>query len=176
VTYKLVDYRTGLAENLGTLSGPGLFLVTAGKDGRPNIMTIGWGTVGPIWSKPGFVVMVRPTRYTHQLLAESDSFTVCVPKPDMTAALDFCGTRSGRDHDKFATLGWQPEPSLTVSAPGIAGCPMIYECQIRLRNEVTPETLAPEVSKRSYGKGDFHTVYFGEILATRLWQAESAER
>ena len=29
----------------------GLLLVTAGADGKPNVMTIGWGTIGSIWSR-----------------------------------------------------------------------------------------------------------------------------
>ena len=77
--YTKVPYTTYLKQTLSRLTDPGLLLVSAAGDGKPNAMTIGWGTVGVIWGKPIFVVLVRPSRYTYSLLEASDSFTVCVP-------------------------------------------------------------------------------------------------
>ncbi|MGC8839791.1 MAG: flavin reductase family protein, partial [Anaerolineae bacterium] len=152
---------------LALLEDPGLFLVTQGREGRPNVMTIGWGTVGFIWGKPIFCVLVRPSRYSYHLLEEGGAFTVCVPSEAQYDAADFCGTRSGRECDKFRECGLEALPSLQVQVPGIAGCPVIYECRVVHRSDVVPEHLAPEIRADAYPKGDFHRVYFGEILVVR---------
>jgi len=165
--YLDVPYTKYLQETLAVLAEPGLLLVAAGKDGPPNAMTIGWGTVGVIWGKRIFTVLVRPSRYSYKLLEQSDSFTVCVPSEAQYDAVDFCGTRSGRDYDKFQKCGLEGLPSLRVSAPGIAGCPVVYECRVVHTNEVIPANLATEVRASAYPTGDFHRIYYGEILAVR---------
>jgi flavin reductase (DIM6/NTAB) family NADH-FMN oxidoreductase RutF len=165
--YTEVPYTRYLPETLALLEDPGLLLVTQGRDGRPNAMTIGWGTVGVIWGKPIFCVLVRPSRYSYRLLEEGQAFTVCVPSEAQYDAVDFCGTRSGRECDKFRECGLQVLPSLRVAVPGIAGCPVIYECRVVHRSDVVPEHLVQEVRDSAYPKGDFHRVYFGEILVVR---------
>ena len=165
--YTSVPYTTHLSETLDLLKNPGLLLVAAGKDGRPNAMTIGWGTVGIIWGKPIYTVLVRYSRFTFQVLGEADSFTVCVPAPQHYDAVNFCGIESGRDYDKFEECNLTSLPSATVSAPGIAGCPLIYECKIVHLNDVIPEQLDAGIKASSYPRGDYHRIYNGEILALR---------
>ncbi|NLE75926.1 MAG: flavin reductase family protein [Chloroflexi bacterium] len=163
--YTAVPYATHLPVALDLLRDPGLLLVAAGRDGRPNAMTIGWGTVGIIWGKPIFSVLVRPSRHTFRLLEESDSFTVCAPAPSQYDAVEFCGTRSGRDMDKFAACGLTARPSSAVRAPGIEGCPLIYECQVVHTNDVVPAHLTEGIRASAYPQGDYHRLYYGEILA-----------
>jgi flavin reductase (DIM6/NTAB) family NADH-FMN oxidoreductase RutF len=167
VEYSSVPYTTYLRQTLALLNKPGLLLVAAGTDDKPNAMTIGWGTIGIIWGKPIFTVLVRHSRYTYKLMEESDSFTVGVPSRTLYQAVSFCGTRSGRDYDKFKECNLTPLPSLTVSTPGIAECPLIYECQIVHRNDVVPANLAGDIQTRAYPHGDYHRIYYGEILAVR---------
>jgi len=167
MSYTHVSYTDYLPQTLALLKDPGLLLVAAGKDGKPNAMTIGWGTIGIIWRRPIFTVLVRPSRYTYQLMEQSNSFTVCAPAESQFDAVDFCGTRSGRDYDKFAECDMVPLPSTKVSAPGIAGCPIIYECRIVHYNDVEPACLAEERRADCYPAGDFHRIYYGEIVAVR---------
>jgi flavin reductase (DIM6/NTAB) family NADH-FMN oxidoreductase RutF len=121
--------------------------------------------VGIIWGRKIFTVLVRHSRYTYNLLNQSDSFTVCVPAPDMQAAVEYCGQYSGRDGDKLAACHLTAIPSTKVSAPGIAGCPVIYECRIVHQNEVDPSTLAKDIT--AYPRGDYHRMYYGEIMVVR---------
>jgi len=164
MTYTTVPYTTYLKETLTVLDDPGLLLVTS-ADGRANAMTIGWGTIGLIWGKPIMAVLVRPSRYTYTLLEQSDSFTVCVPSPGMREAVEYCGQYSGRDQDKLKACNLSIRPSLHVRAPAIDGCPIIYECRIVHKNDVVPATLAADIT--AYPRGDYHRIYFGEILAVR---------
>jgi len=167
MNYSEVPYVTFLHQTLSLLTDPGLLLVAADGQGRPNAMTIGWGSLGVIWGKPIFTVLVRPSRFTYGHLEASDSFTVCVPSPEFYKAVSFCGTRSGRDQDKFEACGLNPLPSTHISAPGIEGCPLIYECQTVHTNDVLPATLAPSIQASAYGGGDFHRIYYGQIEAVR---------
>lgn len=165
--YSEVPYTTHLHETLSLLADPGLLLVTASVGSKPNAMAIGWGTIGVIWSKPIFTVLVRPSRYTYKHLEKSDSFTVGVPSKTLYEAVNFCGIHSGRDYDKFKECNLTVLPSARVSAPGIAGCPVIYECQIVHANDVIPANLAEEIQTRAYPHGNFHRIYYGEILTVR---------
>lgn len=142
----------------------GLFLVSAGRDGRPNAMTIGWGLVGTMWRQPFFVVAVRLSRYTHELLAEADEFTVCLPAKGMEEVLDFCGTKSGRDVDKFNELGLSAKKGTMVGAPYIDECPVHYECKTAFKTEVKPGQLDRELEKDVYPARNYHVLYFGQIL------------
>ncbi len=149
-------------ETYEKLRSPGALLV-AGKD-TPNIMTIGWGTLGIVWGRPMFIVLVRQSRHTHSFLDEHDEFTVCLPDSDMKEAVSLCGTKSGRDVDKVAECGFTMAPGRSVSVPYIAQCPLHYECRVVHTNEVLPQNLDESVSAEYYSAGDYHTAYFGEIL------------
>lgn len=149
-------------ETFARLRSPGALLV-AGTE-KPNVMTIGWGTVGVVWSRPVFIVLVRPSRHTHDFLEDHDEFTVCIPTPEMKDAVTLCGTKSGRDMDKIAECGFTMEQGEQVKTPYVAQCPVHYECRILHRNEVDPPRLDGEVTKEHYAAGDYHTIYCGEIL------------
>jgi len=90
---------SSLAETKYMLDHGGLLLASVGRDGRPNVMTIGWGLMGTLWARPVFVVAVRPSRYTHRLIEETGEFTVNVPRKGMEEIVEYCGTVSGRDHE-----------------------------------------------------------------------------
>ena len=76
-------------------------LLTVGDENKANTMTISWGTVGFMWRRPMFVVMVRESRYSNEFLEVGKTYTVSVPFDGaMKEALKVCGTKSGRDIDK----------------------------------------------------------------------------
>lgn len=162
-----VDIRDVFARTVDALEGDGLLLATQGNDGRPNIMTIGWGTVGTIWGRPVFVALVRPSRHSYALLDQNGDFTVNLLPPDRLEAMDFCGKESGRDQDKFAATGLTAEPAKKVKAPLVAEAVLQYECRTVQRTDVVPAAFDPAIVSRYYAKGDFHRVFFGEILAVR---------
>ena len=121
-----VEHTRYLPETLRALSDGGLLLVAADQAGKPNAMAIGWATFGVMWGKPVCMVMVRPSRYTYQLMAASDSFTVNVPPNDLSDIVSFCGSVSGREHDKFKEKGLTAVPGRQVQAPVIDECVILY--------------------------------------------------
>lgn len=154
------EYATKAIEILSK----GAFLTTA-HGGKTNTMTIAWGNIGFMWGKPVFTVMVRPSRYTYQLIEQSGEFTVSIPLQDMQQALALCGTKSGRDLDKIAAAGLTLLPGQKVATPVIAGCGLHYECKIVYKHPLDPAALDPAYKAKCYASGDFHTLYFGEIVA-----------
>lgn len=167
---KEVHYTTYLKETLETLVHPGLLLVSGQE--KPNIMTIGWGTIGIIWGKPVFLVLVRPSRFTYGLIEEVGDFTVNVPSKKLEEVVSFCGTVSGRDYDKFREKNLTPLSGKRVKSPTIEECLLHYECKVIHKNDVLPPQLSPEIIPSYYPAGDFHRVYFGEILG--VYASENA--
>lgn len=161
------DY--GLAEvwreALEVLHGPGALLVSVDEKGTPNVMTIGWATLGIVWGKPILTVFVRPSRFTFGLIDRTGDFTVNIPPPELAAAAQHCGTVSGRDHDKFAECGLTAARARYVRSPIIAECILHYECRVVHKHDIDPQTLASEILARSYPQGNFHRVFYGEVLA-----------
>jgi flavin reductase (DIM6/NTAB) family NADH-FMN oxidoreductase RutF len=160
-----VRYLDYFAQTIQRMREDGLLLVTLGADGRPNVMTMGWGTVGSIWSRPIFMVLVRPSRHTYSRLEQVSDFTVNVPPRELAAAASHCGTVSGREHDKFQEMHLTPVPSREVRSPIIQECLVHYECRTLHRNDIVPEALAQAVHDESYPSGNYHRIYFGEIVA-----------
>ena len=87
-----------------------------------------------------------------------------VPTDEMRKWVGVCGTRSGRDLDKFAAYDMTISKSQTVEAITIDSCPMVYECKVVHYNDVIPANLDSEIELGSYGGSDYHRVYFGQVL------------
>jgi len=153
-----------LKETFGIMNNLGVLLVS-GNMNKFNVMTIGWGTAGIIWGKPVFCVLVRPSRYTYGLIEKNGEFTVNVPTPGMEEVVSFCGTVSGRNHDKFKEKNLTAIPGKKVKCPIIKECSISYECQVVHKNDVVPGELFSDIPPEYYLQGDYHRVYFGEILA-----------
>lgn len=142
----------------------GLLVGSYDAAGKANLMTIGWGSLGCLWGLPIWTILVRPSRYTYRCIEHSGCFTVNVPTPRMGTICATCGSKSGRDIDKFVECKLTAEKSQTVLAPWVVQCPIAYECQVVHSNDVLPMRLADEILSGSYVDGDFHRVYFGKII------------
>jgi len=154
-----------LRETYRKLRDGGLLLVSKTKQGRPNVMTIGWGFVGILWGRPYFIVAVRKSRHTHRCIEATMDYTVNVPKRGMEGILQYCGTVSGRDHDKVKDLAMRLGKPRKVSSPIILGCPIVYECKVFYKMAIDPRILPKKIISEIYPDRDFHTFYFGEIVA-----------
>ena len=163
---KEVDTFKYVTETNKLMRKEGILLVAEGKEKKPNTMTIGWGFLGTMWSKPVFVVAVRHSRHTFKLMEGSDSFTVCLPSSDMSEALEVCGTKSGRDMDKFAKFGFTAEKGKKVAAPYIKECPVHFECKIIYKDDLAPGILPKELEANVYPSKNMHMLYYGEIMGT----------
>ncbi|HQO33778.1 MAG TPA: flavin reductase family protein [bacterium] len=161
-----LPYTHRLDVTLGRLAGSGLLLTSLDRNLKPNVMTIGWGTIGVVWGKPIFTVLVRPSRYTYGCIEATGDFTVNVPTPGMEQVTMICGSRSGREKDKFAECKITPAPGKFVKSPTIAECEICYECVVVNYEDIRAGHLAEEIMQSAYPNADLHRVYYGEILGT----------
>jgi len=157
---------TGYAhETFKVLGNMGCLLVSGTME-KANAMTIGWGLIGMLWGKPVFMVAVRPSRHTFKLLEETGEFTVNVPTKEMGEVLGYCGRISGRDEDKIKTRGLATEEGKFVNTPILPDCAVTYECRVIFKTEILSEKIPEDEAQKWYPNGDYHTIYFGEILST----------
>ena len=146
------------------LHGEGAFLVVKDKKGKINVMTIGWAMVGVVWGKQMMTVFVRPQRFTHELIENAVSFSVCVPGAGkMKEELIFCGTSSGKMVDKIKQCDFSLVQGKHKDNVLIDDCKLFYECEIVEKAKMLPETLSKEITEEFYPNKDFHSIYFGEI-------------
>lgn len=168
------DYAGHIAESMKR----GILLTTK-LDGKVNTMTIGWGTIGVEWGKPIFIAYVRESRHTYTMLEGNGEFTVNIPMGDVDGKiLGFCGTRSGRDTDKFAELGLIQEAPEVISVPGIRQLPLTLECRVIYKQEQDLSRLPEDILARYYPQNvdgsapganrDRHVAYYGEIVSAYI--------
>jgi flavin reductase (DIM6/NTAB) family NADH-FMN oxidoreductase RutF len=162
---KIVDYTECVIGTVKAFGESRVLLVSTGKDRKPNAMAIGWGTIGVIWSRSVFIVLVRPSRYTFDLIQETGDFTVNVAPASLKETVIYCGTVSGRTHDKFKEKNLTALPSKHVTSPIIKECMLHFECRVIHRNDLIPSEISPEIITEAYPKNDFHRVFFGHILS-----------
>ncbi len=109
---------------------PAVLVSCTAEGHKPNIITISW--IGIVNSEPPMLsISVTPERHSHKILKKAGEFIVNLTSEDNLKSVDFCGTRSGRDYDKFREMNLTPLPGRSVSAPLIKECPINLECQVR---------------------------------------------
>lgn len=143
------------------------------KGDPSNTMTIGWGSIGFLWNRPVFMVVVRPQRHTYGLIEQAADFTVSMPlKADLSRQLRYAGTHSGRDEDKFRGHGLTAVPARQVASPIVRECQLHFECQKVLAQDMTAERMAEEILNQAYPHRDLHTMYFGQIVSCYTTEEE----
>lgn len=159
-----VNFTQKLEIAMNYLHKQGAFLTVKNGD-IINTMTISWGNIGFEWNKPIFTVLVRKSRYTYELIENSNEFTVSIPlNSNLKKELAFYGSKSGRDINKYEQCPVILEAGKTISTPILGDCELHYECKIVYKQEMDPSLLSEEIKNSSYKNGDYHTIYYGEIV------------
>ena len=126
-------------------------------------MTIGWGAVGTMWSKPFVMVAVRHSRHTFQFMEKYNTFTLSGFPTQYQDALNLLGSKSGRDGDKIRESGLTPIASSMVAAPSFAEAEIVIECRKVYETDLNPVHFMDESIYRHYPNRDFHRIYYGWI-------------
>lgn len=137
-------------------------LLSAGNKEHYNAMTISWGGLGTLWSRPVATVYVKPIRYTYQFMEENEYFAISFYPEKYRSALGLMGSKSGRDCAKAAEAGLTPkEVSGTVTfeeAEITLLCKKIY-CQ-----DLNTENMPQDVIRGYYEAEEPHRMYIGEVV------------
>ncbi len=148
-------------------------LLVAGAD-PSNPMTVSWGGFGTLWNKPMITVYVRPTRHTWGLLNAHQEFSLNFLPEEYRKALNLCGSKSGRDVNKWELSGLHPQASATIAVPRVREAILSIECRTMAWQDFDPARfIEPEIDK-NYPKKDYHRIFWGEALV--IWAEETVRR
>lgn len=152
-------------------------LVTAGTIDHYNTCTIGWGSMGTIWTREGkgmtMTVYVHPARYTCDFLKENDMFTVSFFDEKYKKELGYLGSHSGRDEDKVSVVGFTPVS--IHNSTTFKEAKYTFVCKKLYQHQISKDDLAQEIKDYYMSrpqafpvdeKGDWqaHYLFVGEII------------
>lgn len=144
------------------------FELAAGKEGDMNLMTIAWGTLGELWSKPVVTVYVSTSRYTYEYMEKNDYFTITHFPASMREKLQYLGTASGRDEDKVKGADLTLEFT-DLGNPIFAEADLAIECKKIYADQFKADKMP--IERRQWheetGTG-IHVMYVGEIV--NVWK------
>ena len=105
-------------------------LVSCGGGELPdNVLTVAW--TGILNSDPAKTyVSIRPSRFSHGLIRQNGEFVINVAPSKLDRSVDRAGVITGKDIDKFEACGLRRTPSVAVSCPTVADCPIALECKV----------------------------------------------
>lgn len=138
-------------------------LVTAGSREKANTMTVSWGGVGVLWGKNVAFIFVRDSRYTKEFIDANEFFSITFLSGQYRDALNYCGSHSGRDEDKFAAAGLTLATRHNILYVDEGN--FVLLCEKMSATRITEDSfLLPEIKEKWYKDGDMHTMYVAEII------------
>ena len=139
--------KIDLQNNLGLAPNP-VAMISSGDMENSNIATIAW--TGIINSEPMIVyVSIRPSRFSNEIIKKTKEFVINLPDGKLVKTADFCGTKSGRDVEKFKICNLTKRQSNKINVPYIEECPINLECKVI-----------------DIQKFDSHDMFMAEVVAT----------
>lgn len=150
-----------MSENLFCKLNHRWMLLSATDGERTNTMTAGWGGMGVMWEKDVFFCMVRPCRYTYDILEKTDTVTLSFFGDGYRDELRYLGRASGRDEDKLAACGLTP----VIEGPEVyfQEATAVLVGKIIAKFDLKQEHLLAEELHRHYPKHDYHRIYVCEM-------------
>jgi flavin reductase (DIM6/NTAB) family NADH-FMN oxidoreductase RutF len=128
-------------------------LIVSGSVEKPNIITVAWiGMMGS--SPPVIAISLKSSRYSLDLIRQTNQFTINIPSAEQFKETDYCGLVSGKDKDKFSDTGFTAIGGKKIETPIIQECPFNLECKV----------VKEEVQLGQW------VVIFGEIVETHIDQ------
>ncbi len=153
---------SSITDNPFDLIGKDWALVTCGDREKFNTMTISWGGVGIMWNKPVAFTFIRPQRYTFEFTENKDFYTMSFFDESYRKALQFCGTKSGRNYDKPKETGLTPAFT-DDGVPYFEEARLVLVCK-KLYAQFLNEDSVIENSVKSQYNNDYHKMYVSEIV------------
>ena len=110
-------------------SGPIVLVSTRARNGRANLMTMGFHMM--MQHDPPLVgAVIGPWDHSHRALLETGECVLAVPAVDLAETVVDIGNCSGDTLDKFDHFCLTPRPAQTVGAPLVRECWANLECRV----------------------------------------------
>ena len=172
VEFKKIDPKK-IPGNIIEMIADEWMLITAGNKESYNTMTAGWGGLGNLWSKPTSICYIHPDRYTFGFIEKEEYYTLCFFDGEYRQALQFCGSKSGRDYknkNKAEEAGLTPAYTENGAvyfkeAYLVLECKKLYSDQFRREYFATNVVMENRIGEKSiYNEQEtYHKFYMGEI-------------
>ncbi|MBD3397987.1 flavin reductase family protein [Candidatus Micrarchaeota archaeon] len=133
-----------------------IVLITSRRGQEDNIMAAAW--CFPLSRDPPlFGVSLTGSRHSYPMIKEGGCFGINLVAPEMKEAALLCGTRSGRDVDKFAESGLAKEEGEKIDCALVGESPVSIECRladvVKTGDHYLVVGEAVNVTKRREAKG-----------------------
>lgn len=136
-----------LSSKISTFPMPAA-VISVGSGEENNLITLAY--VGKVCFDPPIIaISVQPKRHSYHLIEKYGEFVINYPTINQLKETDYCGTRSGRDVNKWKKLNLTKEQASIVKVPMIKEFPWNMECKVVNRIELGT-----------------HVCFFGEVVAT----------
>ena len=146
-----------------TKIGSEWMLITSGNREKANALTASWGGLGFLWGKNVAFIFIRKSRYTKEFIDANEFFSITFLSGQYRDALNYCGSHSGRDEDKFAAAGLNLATRHNI--PYVEEGNFVLLCEKMSATRITEDSfLLPEIKEKWYKDGDMHTMYVAEII------------
>ncbi len=137
-------------------------LLTAGTPEKFNTMTISWGGLGTLWSRPVATVYVKPCRYTYEFMENSEYFTVSFFPEACKKDLGILGSKSGRDGDKLALTKLHAKK--LENGIGFEEASLTIVCRKIYFQDLEPDRVPKDAVEHYYRTEPVHRMYIGEVI------------
>jgi len=108
---------------------PVLIIGSYDQNGQANMMAVAWG--GICCSKPPCAaISLRQATHTYGNIQHHKAYTINIPSTSFVKEADYVGIYSGKNENKFKTLGLTPVKSDVVNAPYVKEFPVALECEV----------------------------------------------
>ena len=147
------------------LIGRDWYLITSGTSVSDyNTMTASWGSMGIMWGKPVFTCGIRHNRYTFEFSEKNGLITFSFFDSDKyRPMLSFCGSKSGRDHDKAMETGITPVE--IDGAVSFEEARLVLVCRKLYAQDLEKEKFTDKSLLNFYENDPVHRMYTTEIVA-----------
>ena len=136
--------------------------IAKGKE-RMNAITIGWGALGTLFSKPCCTIYIHKKRYSKIIFDEADHFAVCFfSKKYQMDINNYYGKLSGRDFDKVNEGIFNLD--FADDVPIFKEAEYIIICKMMAKSDFDVDKIYEERIKKWYTEEGVHTIYHGEVL------------
>ena len=161
-----------VTDNVFTLVGKDLYVITAGKEDLSNSMIASGGGVGLLFKRPSAWCTLRSDRYTLEMIQKEQTYTISYFPAEYREQMFFLGSKSGRDSDKMKEVQLTTVQTPPSGDRSFKEARLIFEC--KLTQITTPDPVdfysqeAIEYINEAYQEAsDYRSYVFGEI--THVW-------
>ena len=126
-------------------------VISVGKGDEANLIALAY--VGKVCLEPPIVVIsIQPKRHSYHLIEKHSEFVINYPTIDQLKEIDYCGTRSGRNVNKWKELNLTKEQASIVQVPMIKEFPWNVECKVINRIKLASSPFPTEITAAGIGK------------------------